>query len=121
MISLKAESQEIKININVPESYKYMSLWIAANLNEGDLSVELLDPNGEKKGDFSVGCALSISRPAGTDQENTSHEVVQGRINKSINNPLKGTWVIRLNPKKATGQVQIEIDQHLPGTKKNDN
>jgi hypothetical protein len=98
-----------------------MSLWIASNISEGDLTIEIYDPSGDKKGDFSIGCVLNKIKQGNSTDEDKSREIVQGRINKSINNPLKGTWIIKIFPKNATGQIQIAFSQNTPGTIKNEN
>jgi hypothetical protein len=159
-INLRPDSEESKIPVTITDTSKTVNFRIAATIHEGELSVEIYDPNGEKRGNFSISCqpgsaktkkdraretssksdgkddgnslTLSSSSSSSSSSSKSSSELstlststsssssnAQGQIYRSVRNPIKGNWIIKLIPKKAKGDVKIEADQDNSGDLKN--
>jgi hypothetical protein len=104
-LKLENESKEQHISIDVSEEYNTLALSIHSNIYEGKLSIEILDPSGEKQGNFSIGCQV------GGANNPTTKEVVQGQFRKTFQNPKKGKWVVKIIPQNANAQVNITVTQ----------
>lgn len=122
---LKSESQEQKITVAISEIYSSLKLSINAMIQEGELTIEIYDPNGEKQGNFSIGCQLGTPKINKNEiqservSDSGTKEMVQGRITRTIAKPLKGNWIVKIIPKSASGQVQISSDQKTAEEVKN--
>lgn len=104
-LKLENESKEQHISIDVSDEYNILALSIHSNIHEGKLSIEILDPSGEKQGNFSIGCQV------GGANNPTTKEVVQGQFRKTFQNPKKGKWVVKIIPQNANAQVNITVTQ----------
>jgi len=98
-ISLKNESAKSEVKVKISEAYNFLQLDILCQLRKGEINLEITDPNGNKKGEFSVKTNFGDS--------STTTEIVNGSWMKSFKHPLNGDWVIKLTPKSATGEVHI--------------
>jgi len=102
----------------------------------GELTIEIIDPNGDKQGTFSVGCQIdsktsekshvyktkdenprvykTISEKStdSTNDNTKTKEIVNASISKTIKNPIKGNWIIKAIPKEAHGELTIDSGQH---------
>jgi len=104
-LKLENESKEQHISIDVSDEYDTFALSIDSNIREGKMSIEILDPSGEKQGNFSIGCQVGgVNNP-------TTKEVVQGQFRKTFQNPKKGKWIVKIIPQNANAQVQIIVTQ----------
>lgn len=93
----QSELTEIKIPI-VPLTN--LNIIIESHINEGELTIELYDPQGEKQGNFTIGSPTFASK-----------ESVRGSISKKVANPSKGEWIVKLIPKNASGALEIQCIQ----------
>ena len=98
-IEFDGSSEAENIIIDVSEDTGKMHVGINSTIKSGFLTVELYDPKGNKKGNFSI-----------ESQQNTNDkkkEMVCGQMQKHIDDPMKGKWVILLTPSKVKGDVSI--------------
>lgn len=118
-IILNGESENLEILLSVSEQDNILNLRIQSNIQEGELTVEIYDPKNEKQGNYSIGSQLkSTQSNSNKNQMEKELEVlgirkesVQGTITRSIKNPVKGNWVVKIIPKNAIGRVSIVSDQ----------
>jgi hypothetical protein len=77
-----------------------LNMAIGTRTNQGELTIELYDPQGEKQGNFTIGSPAFSSK-----------EPVTGTLEKKITNPRKGEWIVRFIPKNASGSVEVHCTQ----------
>jgi len=112
IINFKDESKLTEVKVNMTDDYNYLNINISCNFDKGSVLIELVDPKGEKKGNYSVKTDDSVV----IGDKTTTQEHVMGEMAKEFTTPLKGEWIIRATPISATGRVQIEIiQQYAPG------
>jgi hypothetical protein len=111
--------------VNVSDDFNFLALNIECKLTAGSLSVELINPKGDVKGNFTI---IVVS-----DRKNAqSEEGGNGQIEKNFRNPITGNWLIRFKPKNASGSAKIfstliynqrvdilELDQIIDDTNSN--
>jgi hypothetical protein len=118
-IILNGESENLEVILSVSEQDNGLILKIKSNIQEGDLTIEIYNPKNEKQGNYSIGSQLKSTKSSSnknqTEKElealGINKEKVQGTITRSIENPLKGNWVVKIIPKNAKGMVTIVSDQ----------
>ena len=108
------DSNEKNIKINVASNTSSLNLLIASFVYLGNVTIEIFDPNGLKKGNFSVESQVEETIPISGEP----NETVQGQINQRIESPIKGTWIVKIRPTKAVGTVNIQT-QHSINSNKN--
>jgi len=106
-IKLDKSSKKEEIKIEVADNVKCLNIGLNSTISEGSLTAEIYDPNGDKQGYFVVESQLSSS----SSSSGKNSEMVCGQLNKTINDPMKGDWVVKLKPKKVTGKIQIHTHQ----------
>ncbi len=94
-IELDKSSNKKDIKIDVTDNAKAMSVAVNSTINSGLLTIEIYDPNGDKKGHFSIEAAGDKT------------ELVSGQMQKHFETPMKGDWVVKLIPKKVSGDISI--------------
>ena len=120
-IFLTGESENLEIILSISEQDKSLNLKIQSNIEEGGLTIEIYNPKNEQQGNYSIGAQLKSAQlnrnkdpiVNGLVVKGYKKETVQGTITRSIKNPVKGNWVVKIIPKKAKGRVTIvsESDQ----------
>jgi len=101
-ISLIDNSGSKTISIEINDGSPEFLLSIDCNLQKGSLDVEIYDPKGTKRGNFSVKGSGHSNSKSGW------HETVGSVINKRYLNPLKGTWSLKFVAKKVTADIMIK-------------
>ena len=102
------ESEKSEVKVNMTGDYNLLLIQIASSFESGKVTLEMIDPKGEKRGSFN----LKTDDPIVVKGKNTtSKEMVSGNLNKEFQNPLKGEWIIRAIPVDATGSINISITQ----------
>lgn len=152
-IVLQSESVEQNVLLDIPEICTSLNLSISGTIQEGELTIEMYDPKGEKYGNFSIRCrpdnkgadkgkiqsvylnnsnskdassssssslstssSASSSSSSGSPSSSTSSSITssssgaQGLITKSVKNPKMGTWIVKIIPKNAKGEVKIDYE-----------
>ncbi|MCP4761503.1 MAG: hypothetical protein GY870_06960 [archaeon] len=96
-IRLEKDSKTEEVFIEIKEKTKGFQLMINSSVSNGQLTIELYDPNEIKQGNFTIGTQL----------ESEKKEQVNGNIRKSIIEPQFGKWKVKIIPKDVTGNVKI--------------
>jgi hypothetical protein len=93
----QSEATDLKFPVSQTTS---LNISIGSRTNQGELTIELYDPQGEKHGYFTIGSPAFSSK-----------ESVTGAFEKKILNPKKGDWIVRFIPKNASGSVEVNCTQ----------
>ncbi len=100
-ITLSDNSGSKSIPIEVSADSPEFLLSINCNLKSGTLNVEIYDPKGEKRGNFSVKGSGHSNNTSGWS------ETVGGVINKRYQSPMEGTWNLKFISEKVTADISI--------------
>jgi len=95
------ESKKAEIKVDVTEVYNYVVFNIHCHLSQGEVNVQVFDPNGDKQGNFTVKADDGVVSGNKTKSESS----VQGQMAKVFGEPLKGEWKIIAMPKSAKGDL----------------
>ncbi len=95
-IDEKSKTEE-KVFININEKKQNLHLMISGELSQGEMTIEIYDPKGIKRGNFTVG-----------SPDKTHKVFVKGNFAKTIHDPQQGKWKIKTIPKKAKGTVKMQ-------------
>ena len=95
-VNLKGESKTKEVVISVEKEIPAMCLMINGEIQSGNVSVGIFDPDGKKQGSFTI---------AGVAGE--KGEVVNGSINKNFKAPMTGKWKVKIDSDKAYGNIFI--------------
>ncbi|MEL6810002.1 MAG: hypothetical protein AAFP76_01560 [Bacteroidota bacterium] len=106
-IELDDSSNNESIKMEVDKDTKNLMISVNSLISSGSLTMEILDPKGDKQGNFSVESQLSSSTSSGGKNK----EEVCGQLNKSFSEPMAGSWTIKLKPRKVTGKIQVSSHQ----------
>ena len=106
-IHLDESSKTKEINLEVNEDVVCLQIGLISTIESGALTIEIYDPNGDKQGNFSVESDLSSS----SSSAGKNKDLVCGQLNKTIKDPMKGNWTVKLKPKKVTGEIMINSRQ----------
>ncbi|WP_298903327.1 hypothetical protein [uncultured Psychroserpens sp.] len=98
-IQFDGSSDTEEIKVEVADSAKKLYVSINSTIKSGYLTVEVYDPKGNKKGNFSIESQVKSS--------NKKKELVCGQMQKHIDDPIQGNWVIKLIPNNVAGDVSI--------------
>ncbi|WP_452603425.1 hypothetical protein [Pontimicrobium sp. MEBiC06410] len=100
---LKPDSTTRNITLNVESKTTTIALQIASEITNGNLTIIIFNPKGTIVGEFSVESSIQE-----VDKTNSSTmERVAGKIEKFINNPTPGKWIIKMVTNKTIGQVMF--------------
>lgn len=106
-IKLTEEDTDIQnITLNITEKTVYVGLGISCKVFLGNLKIELYDPNGKKHDEFSVESQIKDKSDGKTDNF-YEKETVEGQIEKILNNPIKGNWIVKIIPQGALASIEI--------------
>ncbi len=98
-IRLDRDSKPEEVIINIKQKTLKFDMMISSSVTQGKLLIELYDPTNAKDGNFTVGTQLNSE----------NKEMVNGRIQKSLNEPQPGDWKVKIIPSEATGNISITI------------
>ena len=111
-ISLNEDSEKKEILIPISGPIVRFTINIASRISEGELTIEMYDPSGEKQGNYSVDNQISARLDkSDKNAKMTNKEIVTGKIDKSIEYPISGNWKVLIIPKNASGELLIESNQ----------
>lgn len=94
----EGESVRKVIVFPIKEQTKFFSLPITAGVSEGEITVEIYDPSGERVKKISAGL-----------QSNPDKRVKSTMAFLPFKNPMKGDWDIRITAKDAMGSVVVDL------------
>ena len=100
-IQLTDNSGSKTISIDVNEGSQELILSVNCDLTSGVLNVEIYDPKGVKRGNFSVKGSGHSNDKSGWS------EIVGGVINKRYFNPMNGTWSLKFIAEKVSAAILI--------------
>jgi hypothetical protein len=107
LLTFKGESKATEVKIKMTDEYNFLKIMISSSFRSGQITVELMDPKGEKRGEYN----LKSNELIITGDNTTIQEEVSGNMQKDFNNPLKGEWIIRAVPVAAEGTINVMIIQ----------
>lgn len=82
---------------------------IDGDINSGNVLIEIFNPNGKKEGELSlVHHQEAVPKTITKFSSNTS-----GSLNKTINAPEIGTWLVKITPEKSNGNINISVAQYM--------
>jgi hypothetical protein len=137
-------SKKDEILISVPDHSDVLTLDITSTISMGNFSIEINDPDGNTRGKFSIASQLNSEKLKTIKSLSDKHvtlysskandkmigptedlfkrygftdEAAQGKISRSIKNPIKGNWVVMITSKDAKGLLIMDTNQKffLPG------
>jgi hypothetical protein len=108
-LAFNEETTPSRVKFNVSEEYNYLRISIDCRLSSGIMTIELADPNGKKQGIYTVKSEDNIFKGNKTQVA----ESAQGNMQKMFRHPLKGDWLISVDPIKAKGNIKISIIQQM--------
>jgi len=109
-LSLNEKSVEQNIKVDVAGDVEKLKIDIRCSLDQGEVIVELYDPEGKRQGKFTLGSKTKTSNTASAD-EKADVEREEGKLEKVVTNPVNGNWVIKITPTKTKAQVSIRTTQ----------
>ena len=119
LIKLNNESEVKEVLLAVQDSVKSIMILVSSNIQAGDVTIEIYDPVGEKHGYFSIGCqpvmANKIVNPTGKSTYTTNADRASGNLSRTVKNPVKGDWKLKIIPKNASGTVNLTFSLNAIG------
>jgi hypothetical protein len=103
---VQSENSEIKFPVFQQGSLTFM---ISASVIEGELTIELYDAKGEKKGSLFIPNQVPLTKLDTIERPISAS--MKKEISKKFDNPSKGEWTIRIIPKNAGGFLEINSSQ----------
>ena len=96
-IRIDADSKPKEVSIKVKSDTKKLDIAILSAVTKGKIKIELYNPDGVLKGSFTIETQVSSA----------TAEKVTGNIRKYLKQPKPGTWIIKIIPVEATGEISI--------------
>lgn len=111
-ITLSGEDSKIRSVKIIVTNKNALFFNIYGDINSGNVLIEILNPNGKKEGELSLehrtdSTPKTVTKLSG----NTS-----GSLNKTINSPEIGDWLIKITPEKSNGNINISVAQYIKPT-----
>jgi hypothetical protein len=95
-------NEKKEIVIPVSEQSNFLSLGFLADIRKGVITIEIYDPSGEKRKNYSVGSQ--------TNPEYVSNAI---KVTEPFKNPMKGNWIIKISCKNAKGRFVLDTNIKL--------
>lgn len=105
----KGESEKAELKIEIDSKTTFLKIEISCNLGAGDTKISIIDPDGKKRGEFTVKTGSDLTSGSKT----IISENVNGSLSKWFRAPKKGKWILKFEPNKASGGASIKIEQSL--------
>ena len=81
-------------------------------MHSGDVIIEIFNPNGKKEEMF-----LLEHQRASTPQTRPGLSCnTSSSLNKTINSPETGDWLIKITPEKFNGTINVSVAQFIKPT-----
>lgn len=106
-LTFEGESKKAEVIIKATSEYNYLKIAINCMLEEGDITMDIIDPNGKKQGTFTI----KTDKTTNIGSKTVIREMVSGSMNKVLSEPIKGDWIIKAIPNSAKGKAQFNITQ----------
>lgn len=105
MTSKDSEIKSIEIEVSNENALFFN---IVGDINSGNVLIEIFDPKGNKEGELS----LEHQKESVFKSKSKSAGSTSGTINKTINSPEIGLWLVKVSPEKAKGNISISVAQY---------
>ena len=103
----KATSVKLKVTQRNPLFFN-----VDGEINSGNVLIEIFNPKGQKEGELSLEHHKASTPQIGARLSgNTS-----GSLNKTINSPETGDWIVKITPEKSNGNINISVAQYIKPT-----
>ena len=109
-ITLKPSSIKQTVEVEVVGDVKQLKLEVNCSITAGEITVEIIAPDGSAQGKFKAGNLQNTSTTIGKDlleKEDAEH----GRLEKYVDNPKNGIWLVKISPIKSEGKLRISSRQ----------
>ena len=107
-LSFEGESEKAELKLEIDSKTTFLKIEILCNLEAGQNKITILDPDGKKRGVFTVKTESDLTSGSKT----TINENVSGSLSKHFKAPKKGVWKITFVPQKANGGAIIKLEQY---------
>lgn len=97
-IILDNDSDTEEVMLYMEEGTKSFRISIKSLVQAGKLTIQILDPQGKKQGNYSVGTLMNSKK----------QEEIMGNLEKRLKEPEAGVWKIKIIPVDVKGQIRIE-------------
>ena len=108
-IVLKPTSVAQTIEVEVVGEVLKLKLEVVCSITGGEITVEIFAPDGSAQGKFKAG-SLNTSTTISKDLLE-KQDAERGRLEKYVDKPANGVWLVKVSPKKTEGQLKIESRQ----------
>lgn len=98
-----SKSQSVKVMVNQANTLFFN---VAGNVSAGNVLIEIFNPKGQKEGELSLEHRHGSNAKPEPFSGSTS-----GSLNKIINAPQTGEWVVKIKPKKSKGHLHLSATQ----------
>ena len=111
-VTMSGENSKTKsIKINVTKS-NTLFFNIGSTINSGNVFIQIINPKGHKEGELSL-----EYRKKSTSKKTTKFPGnISGSLNKIINAPETGEWVVKIKQKKSKGHIHVSVAQYTKPT-----
>jgi len=107
LLFFKGESQKAEVKVKSTKEYNYLVLKLHCQLTEGNVTINIFDPEGKKQGTFTI----KTDEPPVIGENTQSQQKVSGQMSKVFGKPLTGDWILKATPSSAVGNLSIDITQ----------
>jgi hypothetical protein len=108
-LSFDRSSEERFIEVYVAENTLSVHFTVSCELTEGSMSLLISNSDtGKEYGSFSVGG----SRTSSQQKSDSFKERVRSDINKVINGPQQGVYVIKIKAEDAIANLMVTVEQY---------
>jgi hypothetical protein len=119
-VALKGETDIKEIKLPLRDSLNTVNILIFAIIGSGELTVEIYDPAGERRGNFSLACQINPEMVKKIQSERVTLKEIDesagkamGNLFKTIKNPIRGFWIAKIRSIGAIGSVTIQLGDQI--------
>lgn len=102
-LQLSKKSEKTEVIIKVTGDYNYVRIKVQGQVHKGDILVELIDPAGEVRRDFTIKTGSAAAQGISLGAKG----YVAGEMEKAYRDPENGNWLVRVTPEDAEGQLKV--------------
>ena len=106
-ILFDGDSVKQKFVLPIDQPVNRLSFDITSSIQGGEITIEIYDPAGIRQGRYSVGTQIATD----PSKNGVPKEIVNGTIQKYIDNPINGSWQVVFLPAKTNGTINMGITQ----------
>lgn len=94
--------------IEVVGKVERLKIEVNCSIKSGEIVIDIVAPDGSQQGKFKAGGPYD---QANLTKEGEDDVVEQGRLEKFVEYPKNGVWIVHVKPIKATGHLNIQTRQ----------